>query len=105
MDVASLRHQVLAENVANVNTPGYHRQDVQFEEAFAKALAAGQDAAALQAQPQIVTVHGGPERADGNNIDIDQEMTRLEKNSLLYKVYTTILTTRVNQMRSAISGR
>jgi flagellar basal-body rod protein FlgB len=105
MDVADLRHEVIAQNVANVNTPGYRRQDVQFEDAFAKALLAGQNDAALQAKPQVTTAPGGIARADGNNVDIDQEISRLEKNSLLYKVYTQILAVQVNQMRSAISGR
>ncbi len=36
LEVASLRHQVIANNVANVNTPGFRQQLVHFEEAFAR---------------------------------------------------------------------
>jgi flagellar basal-body rod protein FlgB len=105
LDVANLRHEVIARNVANVNTPGYRQSDVQFEEAFSHALAAGKETAALQVEPKIVAGTGGMERADGNNVDIDMEMGRLNKNSLLYKVYAQILALQMNQMRSAISGR
>lgn len=105
LDVASLRHNVIAQNVANVNTPGFLQLDVAFEEAFAAALAAGQDTSALRVQPTIVAGNGGLEREDGNNVDIDGEMGRLAKNSTLYKVFTQIMALQLSTMRSAISGR
>ncbi len=43
LDVASMRHQVIAQNVANVNTPGYHGLDVSFEDAFARQLRSGDE--------------------------------------------------------------
>jgi flagellar basal-body rod protein FlgB len=105
LDVSHLRHEVIAQNVANVNTPGYHRQEVQFEEALARALEAGQPNTSLAVQPQIATPPGGVERRDGNNVDIDIEMGQLTKNSLLYRVYAQVLTVQLAQMRSAVSGR
>lgn len=105
LDVAQLRHDVIAQNVANVNTPGFKRQDVEFEEAFARALASGNEAAALRVAPTIGPAEGGIERADGNNVDIDMEIGQLHKNSTLYKVYTQILAVQLSQMRSAITGR
>ena len=104
LDVSQLRHEVIAQNVANVNTPGYHRQDVRFEDAFARALEAGQSSSAWALQPEVVTQHGASERLDGNNVDIDVEMGQLTKNSLLYKVYAQILAVQLAQMRSAVSG-
>ena len=104
LDVASLRHEVIAQNVANVNTPNYRRQDVQFHEVFAQALASGSPGAALNVQPAVVATPGGYERFDGNNVDIDVEMGQLAKNSLAYKVYAQILAMQLAQMRSAISG-
>jgi flagellar basal-body rod protein FlgB len=105
LDVTHARHEVIARNVANVNTPGYRRQDVQFEQAFAKALTSGPSGAALAVQPKIVLAAGGVERRDGNNVDIDWEMGQLAKNSLLYKVYAQVLAVQLAQMRSAVSGR
>jgi flagellar basal-body rod protein FlgB len=54
MDVAQLRHQVISQNLANVNTPGYHQQEVSFEEAFSRALGKKGEQGALGIRPRIV---------------------------------------------------
>ena len=102
LNVASLRHDVIAQNVANVNTPGYQTLEVSFEEMLQEALATG---APVQPTPLVVPGQGGIERDDGNNVDIDMEIARLQKNSLYFKVYTQLLATELAQYRSAISGR
>ncbi len=103
MDAAALRHRVIAQNIANVNTPGYRRLAVEFENDLAKALAAP-DGGAAQVKPRVV-VEDGPERVDGNTVDIDREMGALSKNSLLYQAAAQIVTSRVASLRAAISGR
>jgi flagellar basal-body rod protein FlgB len=105
LDVASLRHQVIAQNVANINTPGYHHLDVDFEDAFARAVADGDPAALIRVQPSVVENATGPERADGNNVDIDDELSRLEKNTLLYRTFAQIIANQVATQRSAIQGQ
>jgi flagellar basal-body rod protein FlgB len=105
LDVASLRHRVIAQNVANVNTPGYHQLDVQFEDAFTQALSAGDSTAALRVRPQVVENSTAPERADGNNVDIDVEIARLNKNTLLYRTFAQIIASHVATQRSAITGQ
>jgi flagellar basal-body rod protein FlgB len=105
LDVASLRHRVIAQNVANVNTPGYHQLDVQFEDAFTQALSAGDSTAALHVRPQVVENSTAPERADGNNVDIDVEIARLNKNTLLYRTFAQIIASHVATQRSAITGQ
>src|SRR5438067_2355158 len=104
LDVAALRHRVIAQNVSNVNTPGYQRQDVDFADAFARALGDGKLGDALSIKPRIIEAGGEP-RADGNNVDMDLEMGQLQQNSLLFQVYSQILAARIGQMRSAITGR
>lgn len=105
LSVASLRHRVIAHNVANVNTPGYREHQVLFEDAFRQALSRGVDGEALEVSPAVVESEGGPERADGNNVDIDYEMARLGKNSTLARVYTQVMASYLAMARSAISGR
>lgn len=102
LNAASLRHRVIAQNVANVNTPGYKRLEVAFESDLAKALAASPGGTAVR--PRVVE-GDGPERVDGNNVDIDAEMNALTKNALLYQAATQIIASRVSTLRSAISGR
>lgn len=99
MSAAALRHRIIANNLANVNTPGYKALAVSFEDELAKHLA----------QPAgvkpVVVESDGPERVDGNNVDLDAELNAMTKNSLLYQAAAQILTSRVGSLRSAIAGR
>jgi flagellar basal-body rod protein FlgB len=104
LDVAEMRHRVIAQNVANVNTPGYRKLDLSFENAFAKQLSHGGVAASLEVKPKLIEASGGRERADGNNVDIDVEMGRLNKNALLYSTYTQLLASQIGSMKAAITG-
>jgi flagellar basal-body rod protein FlgB len=105
LDTAALRHRVIAQNVANVNTPGYRRQEVQFEDALAQALKSGSDPGAHSVQPRIVEGKGDVGRADGNTVDIDAEMGRLSKNNILYRFFGQVLNGNIATMRSAITGK
>jgi flagellar basal-body rod protein FlgB len=105
LDLASQRHRVIAQNVANVNTPGYHRLDLAFEDKIVRQLAEQEGSSPTLKDPKIVAHHDEPERLDGNNIDIDAEMGRLSKNSLLFNAYAQILASKLAAMRSAITGR
>lgn len=104
MTAAGLRHRVHAQNVANVNTPGYKRLEVAFEADLAKALASQPGGSTTAVRPRI-TEGDGPERVDGNNVDIDAEMNALSKNALLYQAAAQILTSRLGSLRTAIAGR
>lgn len=104
MDVAQLRHQVIAQNLANVNTPGYHQLDVSFEEAFSRALGKKGEQGALAIRPRVVEGEGNKPRQDGNTVDLDKEVGSLNKNSLLFSTVTQMLVSRINMMRSAITG-
>lgn len=105
LDLASLRHRVIAQNVANVNTPGYHRLDLAFEDKIARQLAQQEGPTPARTEPRIMEHTDEPERLDGNNVDIDAEMGRLSKNSLLFNAYAQILASKLAAMRSAITGR
>src|SRR5262245_59133023 len=105
LDVSGLRHTLIAQNVANVNTPGYRQRAVEFEEALGRALTSGQRAPALAIEPKVVEPQGLQERGDGNNVDIDVEMGQLSKNTILYRVYGQLLSGKLAMMRSAVTGR
>lgn len=102
MDASEIRHRVLSQNVANVNTPGYRRLDVEFEQLLAQELGSGGSSTPGNAIPQVVETEGLPQRADGNNVDIDQEIGQLNKNSLLYQTYAQLLASNLSMMRRAI---
>jgi flagellar basal-body rod protein FlgB len=105
LDAADLRHRVIAQNVANVNTPGYRRQEVTFEDALAQSLQRGAESEFKNLQPKVVEAAATTDRADGNTVDIDEEMGRLNKNSILYRFYAQLMTGEIGTMRSAITGK
>jgi flagellar basal-body rod protein FlgB len=50
-------------------------------------------------------VADGPERVDGNTVDIDREMNTLQMNSLLYEAAAQVVASRIGTLRAAIAGR
>jgi flagellar basal-body rod protein FlgB len=104
VDVTVLRHKVLSQNVANVNTPGYRKLTVSFDEHLSEHLTRHGERGIACVQPEVVEDNSTPSRPDGNNVDIDAEMMRLNKNTLLNNAYLQIVATKTAMMRTAISG-
>jgi flagellar basal-body rod protein FlgB len=104
LDTAALRHKVIANNLANVNTPGYQRREVRFGDHLARALAAGDTEALRTLRPQVVRSADPPLRADGSNVALERELADLMKNSLVYNTCTQLLASRLAAYRAAISG-
>ena len=100
------RQTVLANNLANVNTPGFKRSDVSFQGALADALqSSGGDTAVVDATPFSTTTDSSTSmRADGNNVDVDTESANLAKNQLLFDSVMAIDTKRLHTMDTAITG-
>lgn len=90
-----MRQQALAQNMANINTPGYRRVDVDFHQQLQSALAATPPG--RLASPDFSVQHPAgdtPVRADGNSVDIDQEASFVAENALEYQGYTSLLALR-----------
>ena len=101
---SALRHQALAENVANVNTPGYRRQDVDFHSALLAAMPGGPGA--LGAVPFSAQVDSAaPVRQDGNSVDIDVENANLAQNALEYEALAQVLRVHGDIIEIAIGVR
>jgi flagellar basal-body rod protein FlgB len=103
MSGASLRQEALASNLANANTPGYIRSDVDFHAALRAAVEGG-ESALEQAPIQAQLDRSAPLRADGNNVDVDSEMTSLSANALEYQALAGIARTRLQMLKIAIGG-
>jgi flagellar basal-body rod protein FlgB len=98
---ASLRQTTLAGNIANANTPGYRRRDVDFHTALRGAMGEGTEAlerVSFSAQPDAQALL----RADGNGVDIDVEAANLARNGLEYEGLVTVARARMDIMRSAM---
>jgi flagellar basal-body rod protein FlgB len=101
------RQTVLSNNLANVNTPGFKRSDVSFQGALADALSSsnGDDTSAVEATPFTTSTDSSTSmRADGNNVDVDQESANLSENQLLFDSVMAIQTKRLHTMDTAITG-
>lgn len=103
---SSLRQRVLSNNLANANTPGFKRSDVDFHESLARELQAGGSArdALERVSFAPVTDSSSSMRADGNNVDVDEEMAMLQENSLDYQSLVTIARARLMMIKTAIGA-
>ncbi|MFS8523421.1 MAG: flagellar basal body rod protein FlgB [Limnochordales bacterium] len=117
MDAAVLRQQVAADNIANVNTPGFRRRLVRFEDELARAVR-GRGVTGVLTNPRHIPVGTAPVsrvrprvvrddtsvmRNDGNNVDIDREMAINAAAELLYAALTQVTSARYRMLRSAIT--
>lgn len=101
---ATLRHSVLAGNVANANTPGYQPRDVDFHGALRRAMASGPAAVAgLRVGP----TSGTPVtlRADGSGFDAEAEAAKLAENGLELEALVQVASARMHIVRSAMGVR
>ncbi|HHV61032.1 MAG TPA: flagellar biosynthesis protein FlgB [Firmicutes bacterium] len=101
LDGLSLRHEVISNNIANVNTPGFKAGEVNFEEALRSALNEG-EAALARFQPQV-EVAPLTYRVDQNSVDIDREMGKLADNALTYSAVAELVSARFRILSTAIS--
>lgn len=98
---SALRQQAIAQNIANVNTPGYRRQDVDFASALHQAWNEGESAVESVA-PATVTDNSTVMRADGSSVDIDTEAAEQAKNGLTYEAVSQLMKSRISIIKSAI---
>jgi flagellar basal-body rod protein FlgB len=101
LDVHDRRHAVLATNLANVETPGFRAQELDFRGALERAFERSEDASPPAALVEDTSV---PARADGNTVDLDLQMAKLAENAGRYTALTRILGKRIALLRVAIDG-
>jgi flagellar basal-body rod protein FlgB len=95
LDGLSARHSALSDNIANVNTPGYKRKTVPFEQALERAVQSTVSPCTEAAcgpmkpfSPPVVREMHTSGRTDGNNVDVEREMVLLAENTLRYQTIT-----------------
>ena len=111
LDQSAFRHQVIAANLANVDTPGYRTRDVRpFAGEIEQAMAGGEPPFGEPsfAQPAFTPVaheiRGLMERPDGNNVSVDRESLLLAQNQLRFTVAVQFLKAEFHRLTSAITG-
>jgi flagellar basal-body rod protein FlgB len=104
LDLHAAKHRVIAQNVANVNTPNYRRREFKFEDALQRAMHRGQSEDYQDIQGWVDRPNNTPVRNNGNNVDIDQEMVKMHENNSLYNIYTQLYSRNSHMVKSAIKG-
>ena len=116
LDFRALRHQLIASNIANVDTPNYKAVDIEFEDELQRVLNC-KDSISLQRThpehlpyfselqtltPKVITESSSSQRIDGNNVDLDKEMVKLSENNLMYDALIEALIKKFQLLKIAI---
>ena len=115
MSRLSQRQQIVASNLANIDTPGYKTKDVSFHATMQELLST--DAVNLQTarpehnagmiqvfpQNQVFEVQGLTSREDQNNVDLDREMLKLSETSFAYSLITQMVRGKFGMISTSIN--
>ena len=112
----SKRQQVVASNIANIDTPGYKTKEISFHATLGELMSADAipmrtsqpehmalgELAFAPTEPDVFEEQGLPARADNNNVDIDKEMLKLGETSFGYSVMTQLLRVKFHTISTSI---
>lgn len=119
INLRTQRHQVLASNIANADTPQYKARDFNFREAMQNAMAGRTEAGGIaMAKTSSGHLQGGgangpaafkfrtetQSAVDGNTVDMDVERTQIAENALQYQILTQLIGDKFKGMRTALSS-
>lgn len=99
LKVTTDRQQLVTSNMANVDTPGYHTRDIDFQSAMQQVI--NRDGSP-QMEPASREVANLPERPDGNNVNIDRESMTLSETQLQYQMGVQLIKEQFHELLTAI---
>ncbi|MEW5796533.1 MAG: flagellar basal body rod protein FlgB [Candidatus Zixiibacteriota bacterium] len=116
LDLSSLRHKLISSNVANVSTPGYRNQDIEFDEELAKSSGQSKHLVGVLTDTAHIPLGRHPERmpkvertkvedTDLNSVDIDREVPKMAQNELEFTVAARLLQKKFEALRRAIVSK
>jgi len=119
LSAQSLRHSAISQNIANVDTPYYKRKEVLFENYLRRVLYDGPKVRSERSddrhvhfstevtsiRPSIFAETDSRYRNDGNNVDIDREMSIMAKNSLSYNAIVGFMSAFSQNMQTVMQAR
>ena len=113
LDAAWLRNEVLANNIANVDTPNFKRSDVRFSKILEESISMKTtrekhinpaSSPSTNYSTEVYEDSNTNVRMDGNNVDIEREMNELAKNTIWYNYLTHMVTKEIKLLDLAIIG-
>jgi len=119
MDSTMLRHKVISQNMANVDTPGYKRREVSFEDYLASAMG-DSDKLPLkttdekhisnvptefsEVKPGVIRIDDTGITIDGNNVDVDRENAIMSENGIRYLALTRLMEINIGNYNTVLRG-
>ena len=119
LNFRQMRQKLISSNIANAETPGFKAKRLDFEEALARALDIDGTQRLEVTEPKHFNVGGGgfnnlqPEvyedpngivSEDGNTVDVEDEMSKMAENTVLYNATIQLLNKKLGLMKYAISA-
>lgn len=122
LDTCQLRQKVTAQNIANVDTPKYKKGFVTFEDELKKALVEVSGLRGVTTHPGHIAIPSDiprldevqgrtyvendyKNRVDKNNVDLEEEMSNLSRNTILFNVYSQLLANKYKMFADVIGER
>jgi flagellar basal-body rod protein FlgB len=98
MDLISQRQRAIGSNIANVDTPGYVRRDIDFSAYLGSMNSPLETQLSTKLGPSGIL-----EERQRHEIDIAEELTEMQKNALLYSMATRRMSNIINQMKTVVN--
>ncbi|MHC4425254.1 MAG: flagellar basal body rod protein FlgB [Planctomycetota bacterium] len=98
----NLRQRAITNNIANLETPGYRRIDVKFEQLLAKCLDSSGEVDLSEIEPQVYRPEQTPVKSNGNDVNLEAEVGHMIKNALRHKAYIRLLGKKYKQIELAM---
>jgi flagellar basal-body rod protein FlgB len=117
LDGLSKRQQLIGRNIANIDTPGYHSQEISFETAIQRALKTNGQIQPAMSQPGHMSITGnqpfyqtkdrpgGTARADENNVDIDVELSQMTETGIQYQAVSQEVSKKLALLKTIAMSR
>jgi flagellar basal-body rod protein FlgB len=102
MTLSANKQKVIANNIANVSTPGFRRKELVFEEVLQDAVENNEIDNIRNIQGVVKESNDPTTRNDGNNVNIDKEMGLQSRNALAYSLYTELYAKKAEMLRLAM---
>ncbi|HYG23427.1 MAG TPA: flagellar basal body rod protein FlgB [Verrucomicrobiae bacterium] len=108
LDAVALRQEAIANNIANLETPGYRRVDLapSFKAELAKACAAGSSEQMSALKPSLAPDETAvPNSKDGNTVNFENELLQMNQNTVEHALQAQLITGRLLRLKLAITGK
>lgn len=116
LDITSLRHKLISGNVANISTPGYRSQDIDFKGELDKASGKSNHLSGYVSHQNHIPLgqhqargpkilHQKVTGGDLNSVNIDREVSHMAQNELLFTIGATLLQKKFDGIRNAITSK